>query len=255
MKKIILCVLVLFFLSGCSVNYEINITKEYISENITLKAENEKDNQILSNYLEPIPAFLNSPVSSENYEKLPGIEYYDLTKSQDENGDYLLNLKYNFKLKDYKESYIVNNSISNFYYILEDGTISISTSLFIKAFEYNNEISVLNLIINISDDYEIIDTNAQNRNGNSLTWHITYDDHKKSSINLKLKEKNNDTTSPGNGGDQNPTQKPSQTPSSNPGSNNIDEKEANSNDIVIVVGALLAFTIFLVLIIYIKNKK
>ncbi len=255
MKKLILFIIMILTLTGCTVNYELTIDKDSIKENILINAEDERDNDLLREYTKPVEAFIDSPQNSDGDEEIPGVEYYKMNKTSDEFGNYHLNLTYDFQLNDFKKDFIIDNSVSSFYYDNDNGELNISTGLNIKAFNLYNGIDSLNIKINFSNDYEIIDSNAQNRNGNTLTWYITYDDHKKSSINLKLKEKNSDVTNPGSGEDKNPTQSPSKLPSSNTSSSNINDKETNSNDIVIVVGALLAFTIFLVVIISFKNKK
>ena len=244
MKKIGLFIVILFFLSGCSVKYEINIDKDYIKENVTIIGDNAQDNISLGYYNDPIPAFINSPVASETPEKVPGVAYYNTIKNNDELGNVLLNLKYDFKLNEYKDNYLISNSVSNFYYYNNDGTITINTGLFIKAFEYNNGISKLDVIINISDDYEIISSNASQQNGNTLTWEVLYENRKKSPINLKIKAKNSEDI---------PSGAPNQN--NNPTRDEEQNNQVDTKSILIIVGSLSLFLIFLGVMIKIKNAK
>ena len=92
MKKIILLITTLFILSGCNVEYELNITNDndYI-ENINIISENSNESSIINSYAKPIEAFDNSGNYSESLEEIPGVEYYDLSKSLNSNNLYNLN--------------------------------------------------------------------------------------------------------------------------------------------------------------------
>ncbi len=247
MKKIIFGLIILFLLSGCTVNYELTIDNNTLQESININGEDEQDNFYLSSYTKPVEAFLNSPTNSETDDKMPGVEYYDMVKNSDELGNYHLNLNYNFSKEKFIDNNIINSSVSSLYYSNENGELSISTGLYIKAFNLYNGIDNLNVKINISDDYEIIDSNAHNQDGNILYWQVDRDNYQKSPIYLRLKDKNYKEQSNNNGNIHTNTNSNS--------NNNNKEDESNNNAIIIAFLSLFLFILVLIIIISFKFKK
>ncbi len=246
MKKIILCLISLFLLSGCSVDYELNIGKDTITENIYVIGENEEDNSIIKDYVKPFESYVDTAINSETNEKVDGVSYYDITKSTNELGNYVMNFKYNFPKEDFQNSNILNLSLSQFFYEINDDEIKISTGLYIKAFEEYNGIESLNVKINVANNYDIISSNASSNLNNTLIWHINKDDYKKSPINLTIKEKNNKNDNDNN----------NQNNSQNNNSNNEGNEEIGpNNSILIVTGVFFFFIIALIVFVKIKNSQ
>ena len=240
MKKIFLILSILFLLSGCSVNYEINITKDYINDNIDIFSLNEEDSNSILNYKEPLPADINSILPENPEEKYDDVEYYNETKSLDNNGYYHLNYQYTFKKDEYVNNNVINLAAGNFYYTMEDNEISISASYFAKLFNAYANLNTVNTRVNVSSDYEIIGNSANERVDNTLTWQITRDNYKTNSIFLRIKDINSD--------------KPIVNDNDNQEENNNDENVSNKESIILALGALLIFIVIVVLIITIKNK-
>ncbi len=189
MKKIIFLIFILFLMSGCNVIYEVDISKEGIKENIKIMAENELDNEFIASAQEPITAFYDSQVYSETLEKVPGVEYYNDYKEMN-NGLYVYTLDYLFTHENFKKSKIINNAVSAFNITDNDGTFSYNVGSYIKAFLFQNEINNLKVQVNVSDDYEIVDTNASEVTNNTMVWNVTKNDYEYFPINFSLKDLN-----------------------------------------------------------------
>ena len=67
MKKIMLLLITVMFLTGCNVEYNLTISKDNISESINLISEDYEESDIINLYQKPIEAFNNSPVYSESF--------------------------------------------------------------------------------------------------------------------------------------------------------------------------------------------
>ncbi len=250
MKKIILCLISLFLLSGCNVNYELTIGKDKVIENVTIIGEDIEDNAFIKEYEKPLESYVDTTLNSETNEEVDGVSYYDITKSTNELGNYVMNLKYNFPKEDLQNSNILNLSLSQFFYEIDGKEIKISTGLYIKAFEEYNGIDFLNVKIYVDSNYDIISTNASSNENNTLTWYIDQENYKKSPINLTIKEKDKQNSNQNNSSNSN------QSNSENNNQNNINNQEDNANNnALIVTGVLFLFIIALIVLVKIKNSR
>ena len=243
MKKIILLVVAILLLTGCNVKYEINITKDNIYEKVSLISENEVDNESITSYDIPILSFVDDIGSSDENVEIDGLEYYNLNKEY--NGFNNLYLNYTFNWDNYLKSNIVNNSVSSFRIDKDDNQISIYTGSFIKAFEKSNGINNLEVVVNVSNDYDIITSNANSVVGNTLTWNITKDNYKNSPLNLTIKDKtiNNNNNKPQINNNNH-----------NNNENNNEIEVDNTRSIIIAVLSVILFLIVLGIIIVISKK-
>ncbi len=244
MKKLLMLFGILFLLSGCSVTYELTITEDSVRENVTIYGEDSSDNEIISIYEKPVEAFIDSAMSSESIEKLPGEEYYEMTKNIDALGNRYLNLNYNFKKEDFKRASIINYSVSSFEIEEEKDELRFFTGSYIKAFEQYNGINTLDIKVNVDPSYEIVSSNAHSISGNVLSWQIKKENKRNSPLNLTIRKKKegNDNETPSN-------------PSSNNSSNTTNNANDNSgNNLILAFGALILFALVLVIIITVRNK-
>lgn len=244
MKKIFLMLSILFLLSGCSANYEVNITQDYINDNIDIFSLNEEDSNMILNYQEPLPAYINSILPENPEEKYDDVEYYRETKTLDNNGYYHLNYQYTFNRDEYIDNNVINLAATNFYYTLKDNEISISASYFAKLFNAYANLDTVNIQVNVSNDYDIIGNSANQIIDNTLIWQITRDNYKTNSIFLRIRDKSVDNNRP----PVNDNKEDSQN------ENNNEENFSNKDTIILALGALLIFVIMVVFIINIKNK-
>ena len=252
MKKICFLIVSIMFLTGCNVEYTLNISEDSIYENVFIISENDNESNVLGNYLKPVEAFVNSPIYSESTEKVPGVEYYNFNKSIN-NGWYNLNLNYIFNFEEYKNSNIINHSVSIFKFEEKNNEYSLNTGARLKIFDSYN-INNLTIKITLDNEYEYISSNANSVFGNEYTWYITKNDYKTRPINLvfKLKEENTNPENPNNGnsGVQNPNNN-----ITNNNNQNINGNEKNSSDDIILIISLLVGFIFVLSLVLIMSKK
>jgi len=243
MKKIIILLLFVVLLTGCDVNYRLEITKDKIVESFDIIGNNDEENLLLQNYIVPIEAFVNSPVYSESNEKIPGVEYYAVTK----NGYNQLSANYAFNFEDYKNSNIINRVFSSIKIINEKGSYSIYTGLNVKIFDYYKNLNHLNISVVVDDNFEIISTNSTTQNQNTLTWNINKNNYNNYPMFLEIKDK----TYSYNEEEKNTSIISNKT--------NNKEKINDENDILLLTILLLAFVLILFIIIFglkkLKNKK
>lgn len=247
MKKIkLLCLItvILLMCTGCSVEYNINITKDNIEEIINVTdniTENRTLSDIKNHYNMWYPTFVNFVTEGESIEiedfseKYNSIEYH--TKSITEIPDgYKYQYKYNYKIDEYYDSYAVASAFVE--YTIHNG----SNSLVLKTkgenilCQYNYFDS---LTVNIKVDssaYKLNTTNATNKQNNTYTWYFDRNDCNNSDIVLTLdKITKNEENIP-------PTTKPQ---------DNDNQSKKNNYTMYIFYGILL----FLVLIGYFIFRK
>lgn len=223
MKRIILGICLLLFVTGCSVSYDVYIGED-IEEVISIDGDN------FNTF--PVPAFYYEQGASESNEKIEGIEYYSETK---ENNSKVY--KYNFNLDNYKYSTGVNTCLSSLKVSKNIDGYMINTGSDFSCFGLypNLNYITVNLVFDITL-YEIDESNADSVRGNVYTWNVTKDNYKNKYIQIVFKDKE-------------------EVPTNN--EEELNNEKSNSNYIVFI--AFIGFLTVLVGIIYLKyrnvNKK
>ena len=173
MKKIILLILFIITTTGCTVEYDLVIDTNELSENLNLKTEEfdtKTKDELYSKYLDEYPIYIDDEfLYYSPTEKEDGVIYYEKNINETLYGyDATYKGKYNFE--DFNKSRILNTAFNNqsigydrqnnLYYIIVQN---------LKIFNYNQTISSIKVNIKI-DGYKIVETNAHSQNGNYLTW-------------------------------------------------------------------------------------
>ena len=183
MKKKYLLLLGILFLTGCNAEYNIDLSKDYINENITLFSENSLDNKEIEEF---ITSFNNANIFSDS--KLENVEYYNSYKNLDKN-NYELNFNYNLKNTQLNSSPFINNSFENHNISFDDNILNFDF-VGLKVFKEYDNLTNLTIKLNISSDYEIINANTNNIDNNLITWNISKDDSDKFLISFSLRDVN-----------------------------------------------------------------
>lgn len=250
-RKIIILLVLLIITCGCSSTVNINITEDFIEEDINVNyfIDNETTKEMIPEYFRDfIPAYGNVILpDAEPDEKIEGTAYYN-KKMTDIGSGYSFNYNYRFKQSEYSKARSVKKAFRSFN-ILKDPkeqTITISTdSEGIELFNLYDNLS--EIVINIKTDYQVLETNGT-KNGNIYTWHFTANDHNKN-IYLVMKKK---TT--GNGEDNNETKPPSTIVVGN----NDSSEEGNfftEHPLLIVILAILAIIVVAIVLSKISSRK
>lgn len=191
-KKILILVVFVFLLCGCNANVDIKIDKYTIDETITINdyvdSNNTKD-MVFAKYRKYIPVDGSVMVpDTEPDERMSGVKYYTRTHSDIGNG-YSFVYKYNHNFKDYYNSSFVKNSFKSSYlnYDRVDNKIIVSTdNSGLTLFDQYKDLNSVK--VNLSSDYEVIESNADSHKGNVYTWNLTRSNNKGIYIEYKTKD-------------------------------------------------------------------
>lgn len=171
MKKIVLFLCLLFLVSGCSINYNLEFSGEDILEEIDFSLTESEYDEWNSNQSEKFEedgyVYFNSQqllAFSDDYEELH-------KRILNRNGNsYDVNYSYKYNYKNYNRSMVIDSCFSeynilnkdDYYYVKLDGP-------FTCFYDDMN--------INIKTDRKVIHTNGEYNNG-VYTWKITEDNFK-----------------------------------------------------------------------------
>lgn len=195
-KRIIMLIFLAIMLTGCSVNYKLEINDDQVVETMILtQRENStytREN-INSSYKEEYPVFKDEEfLYYAPTEKIDGNTYYTKDLSSN-NGVYTAKYVANYSFNDYSRSRILDtaykhyssgyNRSSNTYYI---------TANDLKIFSSNKNIDEIVVSVNL-DGYEVVKSNQHNKNGNNYIW--TFNRGDEGTINIEFKKEGNNTTS------------------------------------------------------------
>lgn len=196
MKKKLLILVYLLFLTGCTVNYNIDVSDNKIEESSNFYYENKEyypsdDNDVFLNDFGDYDNFSDIYFNHDYLAFSGNIEdkYYKKEKISDSNGDGI-NLKYTYNFDNYGDSFLFN-IFDDSNYVNDDDEIIINVRgiNFDDLYDYYTMLydDVSSLAVNIKTDLKVLKSNADSRKGNIYTWNINSEDD-----NDKDKEKNKD---------------------------------------------------------------
>ena len=239
MKKKILLFSILL-LSGCSINYDLEISSSeldeqtVISTNLTANEsyENESLTTVLDNLNNVSIYFDSNEIRADKYK---------ITKSESNNiKNYHFSTAYS--LNDFYRSAAINQCFKEFNIQTEDNYVLLRTNNRCAAFD--NYPLLEAITINIKTDLNVIVSNADQVNDNIYTWHLTRDNYTNKAVRLTYSlpddsEKTEDNTA---------------KPSENPTSTVEEEKAINQQYKVIIIGSCFII-LGLIILGVIKFKK
>lgn len=188
MKRIILLLVSLFLLSGCSVTYTVSIVDSQMQERIMIQAENLSESDLLKDDPWPIPAFYDAPVTSEEPVMLDGVPY--LKKDVfEKNGYQNWLLSYDYQKNQYGRATSLHSCFESIYFdYQEDQNITeLKTSAGVSCLENYPDIS--NLTIQVQTDHDILNHNADQVADHMLIWRINRTNYKTFMLQLSLQGK------------------------------------------------------------------
>lgn len=175
MKKLIILVIALLFLSGCEIKYDLVITdKEEIKENIYVYIPNEN----IAEYNMSVPEFLD--YYSNVYLENEGYENFEVTSKEGKNVSYIKATRNYSSLDEYKNSYSFKNLFNTAVIERVGNYVSFTTSenMFLQSIK-NNELVEMSEAdktyeINIKFYNEVANHNADkvDEKNNIYTWNI-----------------------------------------------------------------------------------
>lgn len=174
--KIVLLIVILLSLTGCSFEYNMKIDTNTISEENIVYIPNTDKNDIKQE-VEKLVSRYTGPTNSLGMYKQSVIE---------NNNNFGMSYKKTYDtLNDYNSSLSFSICYDNYKLIKEKDKIVISTS---KRFNCFNKYSELDdVTINIDSSLEVESSNADEVNGNIYTWNINKSNADNKPINIVLK--------------------------------------------------------------------
>ncbi len=231
MKKL-LVIAILFFITGCSAEYTLDISQEAVKE--TLLFDNS-DNTLDSNLLFYLPAFYDEYGATDEIRKIPGVEYYNEIYRSTEFG-----YSYTFNINDFNESKILNSCYEVVNISSDEYSLKITTNNHMKCYEDD----INDLTIRISNNNNIISSNATFKNSDYHIWQFNANSIYDAQITFEyqFKERPNIPVEPE---DEDDVTIPSEP----------EEEMTPFQTTLIILGSITAFIIILVILIKIKQKK
>lgn len=199
MHKKILIMLVVLFLTGCNVTYNIEIKDDKILEKTGVFL-NESDiiitnadingntdsqmslNEIVDYYYnEGLNAFHNKVLNDSLYKK----------EKINKDGDVGLRFSYDYNYANYNDSFMVKYCTDNNIFKNDKKYISIDVEDGFDVFDWDVYQQLENLTIKIKTNYKVVENNADSVKGNNYEWIIDRDNYKEKNIHLKIKKNRN----------------------------------------------------------------
>ncbi len=257
MKKLILLILGVVFVSGCSAEYSIEITGKDIIEEMILVYDEEKVyetgseksieeffDEFVNNYQ---PVYYDSLHDPTENEKVTGVKYYDV-----EYIDNSINkVKFHAETEIYNlhKSNIIYTCVSDFRVKKDNNYYSLSADNGLSCLK---DLSLEEVQISIKTNNELIFSNADYYN-EETEQHIWYYD--KENYNTKFLSFIYSDETEREEEEQEDDGYINETPEKTDDDNNVEEIKASRNTILIALGVITFFVISLIVIIIIKKKR
>lgn len=246
MKKIILIIGALLFLSGCSVDYTIYIDEENnFKEEFSISVvedENYTKNNLYAQYIEEYPVYIDQEfLYYDPTKKLEEYTYYEKSYYEQYNG-YTFNYKSAYTLDDIKRARTINTAFKTIgigyikekdYYYINLDTLMLSKT--------KNGLDSLNVSI-VFDNCTVLSNNADKVENNTYTWY--FDGYSDKSINLIYKTNIDNDEDEKDPIKENPSEEESKM-----------MKWMKENVALVTIGSFLILGIVIIIVSFIKKKR
>jgi len=180
MKRILFIFCLSFFLTGCTVNYDLEVDDEKIIEKININVND------LSQLGHDGYSSLTSKTNTVYFKEK---EYYNVNFTE-QNGGLSSTFDYAHNFERYNNASVLDLCYPERKISKENGKIIISTSgsLECAMMEYSEDITNAN--INIKTDLKVLENNADKVDGNVYTWNINKSNYLNKPIYIEMKVAN-----------------------------------------------------------------
>ena len=174
-KKIALIIIALF-MTGCTVQYNLDVNNEGINESVDMVVS-------------------KTTLTDDTYQKLinpvtnvySGVEKYYDVKYKEKGSELYLNYTYNHKYSDYANSKILNWCYPRKEVNVVDNVLSIKTFGSFGCANRESRNSVTSADINITTKFKVLNNNADEVKKNTYTWHVTTKNYQNKPIQIEIK--------------------------------------------------------------------
>ncbi len=168
-------------MTGCSVDYTINIDKENAKEKIVAFFNNTTTNQKL---IEQITNNKTLAYYDNDYNES---KYYDISQSKDKkNNSLALTYQYVYPIKKLQYSNAIGECFYNKSVIKDQNYITLNTSNGVDCIYRDGQKQIDKLTVHVNTDYKVVETNADKVKDNEYIWNITDQNFKNKSIYMKI---------------------------------------------------------------------
>lgn len=185
-KNIILLILLIPFLFGCSAEYELTINNNEFKENLKVYAISDSNSMdiVNDNLKYPTPALRSQVVDATTSQRQNGILYYNQKKYQKED-QIGVEYSYLFNKENIYDSNIANTCYKLFSVVKNEETIVLSTDRENQCFS-NKQLSDLKVVVRTN--HKVKDNNADNVSGGEYTWYIDKNNYNNKTIYIEYYE-------------------------------------------------------------------
>lgn len=189
-KKILLIFFLMFLITGCTVDYELDITNEVVDENITIIDYDESKWDLLQDLNGHDPLSYRDSINIYNKDDVNIYVTSDNTKTYDKElineGALGIKLKTNYNINEFNKHTYIGNCYK-YFNVKNDGDVyTLSTSKVFMCFGGTHPLlDQVNVKIRVNN--EVIDSNADSHGNNVYTWNITKENANNKQIILSYK--------------------------------------------------------------------
>ena len=173
MKRKIIYILILIFLTGCSTEYNLEFKNGKFKDNVKIGQFNSGEIGDFDT-LEPVATYVDKET-----------QYYDLDYK-----DNYLYLNHGYTINDYKKAAVLINCFDRYEITEDDKYYYIHASGEFRCLSYLNYKNEY-VKVNFTTDLKVESNNADSASNNVYTWTINDDNYKTKEIFIKLIKKNN----------------------------------------------------------------
>lgn len=189
--KLVVLVILCLLLSGCTIEYNLDIKNATYKESVTVTGSDSAEDQNYFVTLKDwaVPAFYSDIThNSDTPEKQDGVEYYDKKINE---RDFSVNLKYNFKEEEFSDS-LMAKFCYNYFYATENDeakTISYTASMDFNCFTTYE--SLEKVVVKLKSNRDVINHNADKEEDDTYIWEITKDNAQGKYIFFEMRQLKN----------------------------------------------------------------
>lgn len=192
MKKLKIIIILFafnFILTGCSIQYNLNINEKTINENFNIVDEELTDTDNTNKMIEeelaiPRPSIRGEYDNPYSMVEVEGVSYYKKNVINN-NSSKGINYLFDFNFSDFSNSAAFRTCYQEINIENKDLIFSLSTSPKFFCYEIFEQLDTVS--VNITTKYKVISNNADTVKGNKYTWIITKDNANNKPINIKVK--------------------------------------------------------------------
>ncbi len=255
MKKIIICIFLVFLCSGCSVTYNLEINENDFQENISIYSQEDSTETYDGTNIFDFYNLQKNERIPKYFDHGYDLEYYTGTISEDllyKVEDYSneenrgIQLSANFDDTDFYRSAAIKQCFEELDRQKENGYVLLRTNNKCNLFETYPILE--NITIRIKTDLEVIASNADNVDDNVYIWDINRNNYNNKSIHLTY-------VLPGS--IKKPEEQQPITPEENVEENKeevVENTEEGNYNIFLILGSFVVLALVIYFVLKYKNK-